>query len=232
MKKVIILFFLISLFLMGQDYNIGDNIQLRIKGISREEIEKAFSSLEIKDIKQEKDGYEVSVTTYKPGKYEIDLNNKNLIIDVKSSISPEEKEIYLDFKDKINKFQFKDYPYLVIVSGLFSFACLTGLIVSVIYEKLISPEYKFRKKLKKINQENWKIELSLALREYIDRLYNSRFLQGDYEEIGELTKDDIELIKNMDYLKFSKKSSANYEEYRNNILKIFEKINKEKKKNV
>ena len=86
MKKITMIFLLFSLLAYGKEYNIGDNITLKIQGdISKNQIEKAFKPYENVDITKSNNEYIVSFTSYKVGVNKIKIGNTNLKINIKSN---------------------------------------------------------------------------------------------------------------------------------------------------
>ena len=120
MKKIVLAFFLIfSLLISAKDINVGDSISFKISGVPKEEIIKEFekSDFSIEKIKEDKDGnLLVTVKGFNLGKNNIILGNKNLEIDIKSILTPKDKEIYRDLSDMSNKKLYSnDFPYIFTV---------------------------------------------------------------------------------------------------------------------
>ena len=117
MKKIVLAFFLIfSLLISAKDINVGDSVSFKISGVPKEEIIKEFekSDFSIEKIKEDKDGnLLVTVKGFNLGKNNIILGNKNLEIDIKSILTPKDKEIYRDLSDMSNKKLYSnDFPYM------------------------------------------------------------------------------------------------------------------------
>ncbi|MGL6113983.1 MAG: hypothetical protein ACRC1R_02995 [Cetobacterium sp.] len=228
MSKIIVLFFAIFFLSFGKDINIGDQLQLHIKGIEKDEVVNKFHDFKIKDIKSNKNEVDIIITSYNPGKHEVLLGNKNIIIDVKPLTTKEDMKILTDFNKNEEKFILKDYPYLGILFLIVgSFIFIISLIwIYIEYHK--NPKFIFKKSMKKINEENWREICSYSIREYIDNIYGTHFLQGDYKEIGVLTEDDLKTIKNLDYLKYSPNKSEDREKYQREVYKIYKRIGDDK----
>ena len=75
---------------------IGDIVTLKITPASRpievEEIERAFQDFEIVEIKEEPDGYSLSLRTFEVGERRILLENKEIVINVSSTLDDIERE--------------------------------------------------------------------------------------------------------------------------------------------
>ena len=122
MKKLLGVIFLIFSFLsFSEDYYIGDNITLKISGVSsKNEIEKAFEDYKVKDIEKTSDNeYIVEFTTFKTGENQIKIGDKLLKFNVSSAISEKDTNIYESLAKKENMYVKKDYPYIVIYSVIF-----------------------------------------------------------------------------------------------------------------
>lgn len=229
MKKITMIFLLFSLLAYGKEYNIGDNITLKIQGdISKNQIEKAFKPYENVDITKSNNEYIVSFTSYKVGVNKIKIGNTNLKIDIKSTLTKKDKELKKDLLNKENKFIIKDYPYKSIGSFIVGLFLIILSIVLFILKRNRDPFNIYNKNIKNINMDKWKEELSYSLRNYIDGEYKSNFLNGEYN-LDKLTFEDIEFIKKLDYLKFSKNSDNDYEKYKEKSMEIIERLRKERK---
>lgn len=229
MRKITMIFLLFSLLAYGKEYNIGDNITLKIQGdISKNQIEKAFKPYENVDITKSNNEYIVSFTSYKVGVNKIKIGNTNLKIDIKSTLTKKDKELKKDLLNKENKFIIKDYPYKSIGSFIVGLFLIILSIVLFILKRNRDPFNIYNKNIKNINMDKWKEELSYSLRNYIDGEYKSNFLNGEYN-LDKLTFEDIEFIKKLDYLKFSKNSDNDYEKYKEKSMEIIERLRKERK---
>jgi len=67
---------------------VGDIIEIKIvtEEISRDEIEEKFKDFEIVSIKEQKDGYIIALRTFETGEKRILLGDKEIVIDVKSTL--------------------------------------------------------------------------------------------------------------------------------------------------
>lgn len=235
MKKIVVSIFLLLSFLsFSKEYNIGDKIILKIEGnVSKSEIEKALEDYKISSLEKNKDGtYTVIFTTYKVGENEIQLGNKKLKIDVVSTIEPSEKEIYEALSNPNNIYIEKDYPHMGLLATIAGLIAIITAFFMHLVDRAKNPYIIFKKGMSKVNESNWKEEISLQLRRYIDSMYGTNFLGGEYKAVYPVTKEDIEFIKDMDYLKFAPNRDGNYSEYKNRAFEIVERLRKEKKNSV
>lgn len=104
MKKLISIFtfVFISFFSYCKDINVGDTISITANGISQQEITDAFknSKFELESIAKENNGYLIKFKTFFPGKNELLIGNKKIIIDTKSVLTEKDKNIYDNLTDK------------------------------------------------------------------------------------------------------------------------------------
>ena len=235
MKKIIFsIFLLVSLLSFSKTYNIGDKITLKIEGdVSKNDIEKSLEDYKIDSLSKDKKGnYIVTFTTYKVGENEIQLGNKKLKIDVVSTIEPSEKEIYEALSNPNNIYIEKDYPHMGILATIAgSIAIITAFFMHLV-DRAKNPYIIFKKGMSKVNDDNWREKISLELRKYIDNMYGTNFLGGEYSIISPLTEEDITFVKDMDYLKFSPNRGGDYLEYKKRAFEIVERLRKEKKNSV
>lgn len=232
MKKLLgVIFLMFSFLSFSEECYIGDNITLKISGISsKTEIEKAFEDYKVKDIEKTSDNeYIVEFTTFKTGENQIKIGDKLLKFNVSSTISEKDTNIYESLAKKENMYVKKDYPYIVIYSVIFGTLLLALFIALCVRDILRNPFYIFRRDMRGLKEENWREKISLALRRCIDLNYNSSFLSGEYKIVGVLTEEDIEFIKKLDYLKFSLDKSGNKSTYTTRAKEIIKKIKKGEK---
>lgn len=235
MKKLIIsLFFMISLLCFSKEYNIGDKITLQISGkIDKNQIESSLKDYKIDSILKDDEGnFIVTFTTYKVGENEVVLGDKKLKIDVVSTIDESDENIYDALSNPNNQYIENDYPHMGILSLIAGVLIIITGIAMYLIDRAKNPYIIFKKEIEKTDSNNWRENISLSLRKYIDSIFFSNFLGGEYTIISPLTEDDIKFIKELDYLKFSNKKDGDYLEYKSKAIEIVEKIRKEKKNSV
>lgn len=219
---VFTLLFMCSILSYGKNIMIGDQIPLKIKGISINEVEKSLDQLSkekeiaIDGISIESDGSVLAkFRIFSIGENSIQIGNKSLKFLVSSSLTEEEqklenKEIFLDMSDKSNqKLYWGHIPYKGII-GIFSLICLSAYFITKIKLKKkltsINPYEKFEKGMQSLSKDKWQYEISFLLREFIDYKYKSHFLSGEYKKIDKITSNDIEFIYQLDNYKFAPKT--------------------------
>lgn len=208
------------------DIYIGDKVNLNIQGTSKENILSSFKDYHIDGIDKNNT---ITFRSFKVGDNIIDIGNNQINLKVTSSITKDDKDIYMNLTDESNK---------IVNSGDFPFITLLGIImflISVSYfiinfskkkkvEKFIPIDEKCKNILENLSDENFHFEISMALREYIDYVCKSNFLAGVYKENSIITKDDIDFLKNLDYYKFSQNKINDKNSYKIKAFKIFNKL--------
>ncbi len=237
--KLIILFIIFSIAISAKEINIGDIITLKITGMSKEEIMKSFENTEfsIENMKAEKnDTIILYIRGFKTGENVINIGNKEVTIDIKSVLSSEDKEIFINLSDESNKNLFlQQFPYIAIISGIATVGAFLLLVCNLQIkrkkEAQITPEEKFENNMKLLSTDKWFYEISYTLREYIDEKYNSNFINGIYKPLKNITDEDIQFIEWLDNYKFSKNRDDYFQQSKDKTFEIYEKI-KEVKNNV
>lgn len=232
MKKIVLAFFLVfSLLISAKDINVGDSISFKISGVPKEKIIREFekNSFSIEKIKEDKDGnFLVTVKGFNLGKNNIILGNKNLEIEIKSILTPEDKEIYRDLSEISNKKLYLDrFPYIFtgsIVIGLLSLIIFIRTFKRGKKKEIIDYDKRFNSQMEILSQDKWAFDISYALREYIDSRYNSHFLNGNYEKKGVLTDEDIIFIQWLDSCKFSGDIQEEIEASRKKAFDIYKRV--------
>lgn len=232
MKKIVLAFFLVfSLLISAKDINVGDSISFKISGVPKEKIIREFekNSFSIEKIKEDKDGnFLVTVKGFNLGKNNIILGNKNLEIEIKSILTPEDKEIYRDLSEISNKKLYLDrFPYIFtgsIVIGLLSLIIFIRTFKRGKKKEIIDYDKRFNSQMEILSQDKWAFDISYALREYIDSRYNSHFLNGNYEKKGVLTDEDIMFIQWLDSCKFSGDVQEEIETSKKKAFDIYKRV--------
>lgn len=219
------------------EYYVGDKIVLQISGdINNEEIKESLKDFKIFSSEKGKDNiYTVTFTSYSIGDKEIVLGDKKLKLRIASTLSDQEAEPYKELANQENNYDENDYPYLAIFLAMSGVTAILLSILLYIFDRLKNPYVIFKKGISKVNEENWTEKISLELRRYIDNVYNTNFLGGDYKAISSLKDDDIDFIQNMDYLKFNPNivySDDECAEYKKKAVEIVERVRKERKNSV
>lgn len=229
MKKIII-FLLISSLLLAKDINVGDLVRVHISGVEKDKIINEFknSDLQLENLEKTDEGYILSIRGYKPGDSSITLGDKKLTLSIKSVLDEKDNEIYPHLTDNGDTLLYsQNFPYQIVVGAILGILSLIYLIKTFKFrkkEKILSPEEKFRKILAELSENDWEFQLSMAIREYIDKKYQTHFINGKYEIIGMINSEDIKFINNLDRNKFSKENQLLKDETLKKVIEIYEKI--------
>lgn len=229
MKKIII-FLLISSLLLAKDINVGDLVRVHISGVEKDKIINEFknSDLQLENLEKTDEGYILSIRGYKPGDSSITLGDKKLTLSIKSVLDEKNNEIYPHLTDNGDTLLYsQNFPYQIVVGAILGILSLIYLIKTFKFrkkEKILSPEEKFRKILTELSENDWEFQLSMAIREYIDKKYQTHFINGKYEVIGMINSEDIKFINNLDRNKFSKENQLLKDETLKKVIEIYEKI--------
>ncbi len=233
MKKILIVIFItLSLILSAKDINVGDTVTFQITGVSKDKIIDSFKNTEfsIENIKDGKDGAVIlSVKGFKTGKNIINIGNKEVSIDIKSLLNPEDKEIFINLSDESNKNLFlHQFPYVTLISGITGIGALIFILLGLKLKKdkiiFLTPEEKFENEMSILSDDKWFYEMSYALREYIDKKYSSHFINGIYSPIKNLNDEDIQFIEWLDNYKFSKNREDYFQQSKEKAFEIYGKI--------
>lgn len=229
MKKIII-FLLISSLLLAKDINVGDLVRVHISGVEKDKIINEFknSDLQLENLEKTDEGYILSIRGYKPGDSSITLGDKKLTLSIKSVLDEKDNEIYPHLTDNGDTLLYsQNFPCQIVVGAILGILSLIYLIKTFKFrkkEKILSPEEKFRKILTELSENDWEFQLSMAIREYIDKKYQTHFINGKYEVIGMINSEDIKFINNLDRNKFSKENQLLKDETLKKVIEIYEKI--------
>lgn len=229
MKKIII-FLLISSLLLAKDINVGDLVRVHISGVEKDKIINEFknSDLQLENLEKTDEGYILSIRGYKPGDSSITLGDKKLTLSIKSVLNEKDNEIYPHLTDNGDTLLYsQNFPYQIVVGAILGILSLIYLIKTFKFrkkEKILSPEEKFKKILTELSENDWEFQLSMAIREYIDKKYQTHFINGKYEVIGMINSEDIKFINNLDRNKFSKENQLLKDETLKKVIEIYEKI--------
>ena len=229
MKKIVI-FLLISSLLLAKDINVGDLVRIHISGVEKDKIINEFknSDLQLENLEKTDEGYILSIRGYKPGDSSITLGDKKLTLSIKSVLDEKDNEIYPHLTDNGDTLLYsQNFPYQIVVGAILGILSLIYLIKTFKFrkkEKILSPEEKFKKILTELSENDWEFQLSMAIREYIDKKYQTHFINGKYEVIGMINSEDIKFINNLDRNKFSKENQLLKEETLKKVIEIYEKI--------
>lgn len=232
MKKIILIFLFISSFCLSKDIYIGDKINLNIAGSNIEEVEEATKNFYVDEIKENKNGINISIRSFNVGDNILKIENTKGVLKVKSSIDENDKNIYLDLEDKSNKNLSKNkFPKLVYLSLiLFIIGIYIAISEYIRIKKIVTEEDRFMKTMNNLSDDNFIFEVSAGIRRYIDYAYNLKFTSGNYSKFKVINDEDILFIENLDYYKFSGKKIDDKNYYKNKGIEIYSKVVEDIKK--
>lgn len=217
MKKFLVLIFLVSQLALGRDILIGDRINLLISGSTEEKIRKAFHDFEIESISETDGGLKIALRGYQAGEQVVEIGDKSLVFNIKSSLEGGEKDIYPDLSDNSGRLLSRgSFPWIFVSGILIGLAALTALLWVVIGSRKkcmeqISPRERFYGGLDSLG-EDYTYDISYLTREYADHLMGSNLLSGRYEKEMEVPQELTCFLEELDKLKFAKNSLGNREE--------------------
>jgi hypothetical protein len=183
----------VSVYAFAEDRNIyvGDIITLEITSdkYSEEELRYKFQDFEIIEIKKTPDGYLLSMRTFDVGQRTILLGDKEITINVSSTLDDiDQNDIFEGGTDVVKPgFAFHWRILLYITASIF---VLTGafIAIKVLTQKKtepVSPYQRFqdRAALLKAEDDNYFVDLTFYFKEYIGSLYNRRIIGKTSSEI-------------------------------------------------
>ncbi|GLI55410.1 hypothetical protein PM10SUCC1_09240 [Propionigenium maris DSM 9537] len=230
MKKLLLLILLVSHLALGRDILIGDRINLLISGSSEDKVREAFQAFEIEDIRESEEGSVVTLRSYHPGEQVVEIGDKRLVFNVKSSLEEGEREIYSDLSDGSARTLAKPrFPWIFAGGVLLGLSSLMYLLVGVIgrrkKKEQLSPREKFYGNLEDLG-EDYTYRISYLTREYADHLMGSNLLSGRYEKSEGAPKELLHFLGELDSLKFARRSEGDREELKDRARELIESIEK------
>ncbi len=228
MKKLLFLILLVSHLALGRDILIGDRINLLISGTSEDKIREAFQAFEIENIRESEEGSVVTLRSYHPGEQVVEIGDKRLVFNVKSSLEEGEKDIYSDLSDGSGRILTKGrFQWLFAGGVLLGLSSLIYLLVGVIGRRKkkeeLSPRERFYGGLEDLGEE-YTYDISYLTREYADHLMGSNLLSGRYEKSEGAPKELLHFLGELDRLKFARRSKGDREELKGRARELIGSI--------
>lgn len=192
---------------MKKELYFGEKFKIGTGNIEEEALQEILKEFHIEKITQEDKNFkrEITLRTLSNKPKVIKLGEIKYEINTLTNLKEEENEIY-------KKLQSAPHIWLLPLG-------LALLIFSIVLffwrekkKKIYTPMEIFQMKMKNLPQEEWSFQISSALREFIDGTLGTKFLQGVYEEKSPLTEEDIQFLKEVDYMKYSGKTFENMRE--------------------
>ena len=180
---------------------VGDIITLEIatEDFSAEDLTGKFSDFEVLELTEESGIYRLSLRTFEPGKYVVLLGNKEIVINVASTLNDIKRDDIFEGSAQVIK---SGFPYhwrilFYISAGIFilsgSFAVLRYVLKKKI--KPLSPYELFLKNsgALSVQSDNYFVDLTRYFKEYIGSLYQCRIIGKTSAEIIAELKEILSL---------------------------------------
>ena len=226
-----------------RDIYIGDLIKLQVAGnVAPEQIKEKFSEFEIVDLEQQEDGYQLTVRTFEAGEKVVQLGNKKIKIEVKSTLDKYKQRQKVFAGDlKVQEPDFKwQWSYLLYVLGVVVVAIVGYYIWQWWKSKSqaeIAPYQAFQQRISRAEDaEEYFVALTYALKRYLEQTFNCRIIGKTSAEIIDEVEDIsaleeyLEALKNwlqqVDYYKYTTAEADTEEqkELATKLKKIVDKI--------
>lgn len=232
MKKVILMFILLSSTIFCQNYHIGDKITLEITTpLTEQEVRDCFKDYTVYKLKPRKNGYQIIFTTFKVGENKINLDDNVISFMVDSTISKDKDlKIKNTLFDSSNKYIIKDYPYLTVLFFILAILFTTIATRMWIIDYRNKPYNKFLKRMEEVDSDNWRERISFCIRSYVDEAFKLKYLKGIYDVTDILNENRVNFIKKLDCLKFSNMvEDEEYKTTKDEAYKLVEELEQERR---
>lgn len=211
MRKIILVFsfMIISFLCFAKVYHIGDIVNIKISGDTNEESIKSALK-EFSDVKLQRQGedYIVGFTSYKPGKFKVELAGAKQEFEILSLIDKNTKDITENTYDNNKKSNFENlvywaFPvtYIVILMIILMISSLVVLIIFILKRK--NRAFKqFIKDLNNAKSGDYFYLAPLAVKHYFEKRANifTTYLTTD-EFLNRISEEDINEFNNFKELK-------------------------------
>jgi len=245
----------IRVFAETRNIYVGDIIALQIENseFSSEELTEKFKDFEIVEIKEKSGGYSVSVRTFDVGERKIFLGNKEVIINVQSTLDDIDREDIFEGGERITEpgFSFHWRILFYISAGIFVLSggfVLLKILINIIKRKIKiqTPRQLFLSRSGSLSSENdnYLVDLTYYFKEYLESLYQCRIIGKTSAEIINELKDMQNLetmlaeiqewLTECDRLKFTGVhiSSEEKQGHYKNLIDLVEKIDTQNTQNI
>ncbi|MCT4545334.1 MAG: hypothetical protein N4A63_17510 [Vallitalea sp.] len=159
---------------------VGDLINIKVitNEYTEDELKDKFNDFEVVDIKTETDGYTVTIRTFEVGKKTIKIDNKEIEIEVKSTLKEiQEDGVYdgdLNIKENKFSFEFKYVLYILICIFIISIIILLYRIIKRRRKKELTAYKYFINQTKNIilNNHECFVEMTRLFKQYLESTYS------------------------------------------------------------
>ena len=244
------IFLLLPLSVSAEARNIyiGDIISLEIesKSFSADELRSKFQDFEIVEIKEQSGGYSLSLRAFIPGEYKITLGNKEIIINVQSTLEDINREDIFEGDNRVIEpgFSFRWNIAFYIFAGIFALSGGYILIKLFIAKKPKQKDllglFLQRAALLSAEDKNYLVDLTYYFKNYLEAVYKFKIIGKTTSEITKELKN-IQGLENMlfdihkwltecDRLKFTgvKAQTEEKQEHCQKLIELVEKIDAQK----
>ena len=179
----------------GRSVYIGDIITLEVtaRGLSAEDVEERLHAFEIVDFIAEGDGYLISIRTFEPGEQRIILGDKEIVIDVRSTLDDIARDDIFEADISVIESGFIFHWRLLFYIALGMLALSGGFVLWKAIKKRSgerqSPIQLFLRRSARLSSgdDNYFVDLTFYFKEYLEALYGRRIIGKTSDEIiGEL----------------------------------------------
>ena len=201
---------------------IGDliNIEITTQGITEKDIRDKFIDFEIVNLKEETDGYLLTIRSFEPGETTIQLGNEKLKITIKSTLDDlDQKDVFEGNLNPLKDGSYMEWQYLL-YAVILVFLVTGGITLFQLNKRkkliVLTPYQRFLKLTNSIilTEDNCLVQMNLCLKEYIETSYSCRIKGKTSDEIikelSVIPKIQVSLeslynwFKKCDYFKFTK----------------------------
>lgn len=177
---------------------VGDIITLKItsRDFSPDDLREKFKAFEIVEIKDEPDGYVLSLRTFETGEKKILLGDKEISINVQSTLDDIQREGIFEGAATVMEsgFPFHWRILFYVAAGIFILSGCIVLVRAFLKRKIkaLSPYRMFLMRSSSLSaeDESYFVDLTFYFKEYIESLYKCRI-------IG---KTSVEIVKELNRL--------------------------------
>jgi len=234
----------ILVFAETRNIYIGDIITLQISSreFSAEELRERFRAFEIVDIKEERDGYLLSLRTFEIGEHRVLLGNKEIIINIHSTLDDIQREGLFEGDTVVIEAGFLIRWRVFFYTALCIFALSICFVLLKAFrkknDKTLTPLQIFIRHSSSLSVENdgYFVDLTFNFKEYLESAFQCRIVGKTSAEImselkevkmlSALLSDIKSWLMKCDILKFSgvKASIEIKQEHYKELLRLVEKI--------
>jgi len=170
---------------------IGDILTLDItaEDLTQQELIERFSDFEVVEFQQAGSHYQISLRTFEPGEYKVRLRNKEVVIQVSSTLTDIDRDDVFEGSTQIIKAESPSYwPALFyIAAGVFLITSIMAL-VKIMFKKRakpLTPEELFFQKASTlaVESDSYFVDLTYLFKQYIECAYHCQIIGKTSAEI-------------------------------------------------